>query len=125
MEENVLIGRGRQIVGIPREEWQKGLAGRLPHMEARLNFMTKDHHRLRNFVVMELPRVGKSLSPEFIARELNLPLARVGSILDDLEKHLTFVFRDGQGAVVWAYPVTVDRTPHPITFSTGEQLYAA
>ncbi|OGO41196.1 MAG: hypothetical protein A2Z04_05735 [Chloroflexi bacterium RBG_16_57_9] len=27
--------------------------------------------------------------------------------------------------VVWAYPVTVARTPHHLTFSTGEQVYAA
>jgi len=125
MRENVLIGRGRQIIEIPRKEWENGLAGRLPHIEARLKFMTKDHHLLRNFVVREIPKVGKPLSPEFIARELNLPLGRVKSILEDLEKHLTFIFRNEQGAVAWAYPVTVDRTPHHIAFCTGEELYAA
>jgi hypothetical protein len=26
---------------------------------------------------------------------------------------------------LWAYPVTVDKTPHRITFNTGEKLYAA
>jgi hypothetical protein len=38
---------------------------------------------------------------------------------------MTFLFRNEQGAVAWAYPVTVDRTPHYVTFSTGEQVYAA
>ncbi len=42
-----------------------------------------------------------------------------------LEKHMTFVFRNEQGAVTWAYPVTVDRTPHRVAFSTGERVYAA
>jgi hypothetical protein len=49
----------------------------------------------------------------------------VNTILDDLEKKLTFLFRNEEGAVAWAYPVTVDKTPHHLTFSTGEQLYAA
>jgi hypothetical protein len=42
-----------------------------------------------------------------------------------MDKHMTFVCRNAQGAVVWAYPVTVERTPHHVTFSTGERLYAA
>ena len=38
---------------------------------------------------------------------------------------MTFLFRNAQGAVTWAYPVTVEprRTASP--FSTGEQIYAA
>ena len=73
----------------------------------------------------KLPRVGEPLSPDWVARSLNVPVARVTDILDDLEKHMTFLFRDEQGAVTWAYPVTLDRTPHHLTFSTGEQVYAA
>ena len=46
-------------------------------------------------------------------------------LLDDLEKHMTFLFRNAQGAVEWAYPVTVARTPHKVTFSSGEKLFAA
>ena len=90
-----------------------------------LAFMTADHHRLRNFVVSELPRVAAPLSPELIAGCLDLPVERVVVLLDDLEKHLTFLFRNPQGAVEWAYPVTVARTPHKVTFSSGEKLYAA
>ena len=56
---------------------------------------------------------------------LNMELNCVVSILDELERKLTFLYRDGAGAVVWAYPVTVEQTPHRITFSTGEQIYAA
>ena len=38
---------------------------------------------------------------------------------------MTFLFRNPLGEVTWAYPVTVDTTPHPITFSSGEKLYGA
>jgi len=46
-------------------------------------------------------------------------------ILDELEKKMTFLYRDEQGAVLWAYPVTAARTPHRITFSSGERISAA
>jgi len=65
------------------------------------------------------------MQPEFISQKLELPLARIKTILDELERNLFFLVRNGQGAVSWAYPVTVDDTPHHLTFSTGEQLYAA
>jgi hypothetical protein len=91
----------------------------------RTGFMSKEHHLVRNSVVRELPRVGKPLSPDHISRELNMPVARVNVILDQLEKHMTFLFRDSEGAVAWAYPVTVEATPHRITFSSGERVYAA
>ena len=125
MSETILMGQGRQIVKIPREGWEHHLSQVPHHTEARLSFMSEEHHLVRYFVVRELPRVGEPLSPEFIAQELNLPIARVNVILDELEKHLTFLFRNEQGAVAWAYPVTVDSTPHHATFSTGEQVYAA
>ena len=54
-----------------------------------------------------------------------MPEELVTEILDGLEKHMTFLFRNDRGEVTWAYPVTVDETPHQVTFSTGEQLYAA
>jgi len=125
MNEKILMGQGSLITKITREDWEQGLSGVPQHVEAMLSFMSDEHHLVRNFVVRELPVVGKPLSSAFIARELNLPVARTTHILDDLEKNLTFLFRNEQGAVTWAYPVTVDKTPHRITFSTGEQLYAA
>jgi hypothetical protein len=87
--------------------------------------MTPDHHRVRNLVVRELPRVGAPLTPDWIASQVNLPNESVVRILGDLEKHLTFLFRNAEGAVVWAYPVTVEKTPHRVTLSTGERIYAA
>jgi hypothetical protein len=87
--------------------------------------MTPDHHRVRNFVVTELPKTRAPLPPELIAARLDLPVESVVAILDDLEKHMTFLFRNPEGAVEWAYPVTVAHTLHKVTFSSGEKLYAA
>jgi hypothetical protein len=120
LDDSLLLGVWRYLLPVPRPIWQSQVRG-----DAELDFMSEEHHNVRDFVVLELPRVGRPLTPEFIAQELNLPLPRVAGILDDLEEHMTFLFRNEQGAVAWAYPVTADRTPHHVTFSTGEQIYAA
>jgi hypothetical protein len=125
MEEQVLIGKGREVHTIPRKVWEEGLAGRVPLVQARLGFMSEEHHLVRNFVARELPQRGEPLSPEFISSILNFPPERVNSILEDLEKNMTFLFRNPQGWVAWAYPVTSDETPHKITFSTGERINSA
>ena len=125
MDDNLLLGLRRHLVPVPRFVWQGQVAKNAEHSDHALGFMSEQHHRVRNFAVRELPRVGKPLTPEFIAQELQLPAAQVVPILDELEKHLTFLFRNPAGAVTWAYPVTVDVTPHRVTLSTGEHIYAA
>ena len=125
MNNNLLLGLFRCVLPVPRPLWQMQVSRNARHLDGGLAFMSAEHHLIRNFVVRELPRVGKPLSPDSIAQNLNSPISQVETILDDLEKHVTFLFRNEQGAVTWAYPVTVDRTPHHLTLSTGEQVYAA
>jgi hypothetical protein len=125
MKDTILMAKGESFTEIPRKDWEEQLNAIACHVEAGLAFMTQEHHRVRNFAVRELPRIGSPLAPEFIAESLNLTVTRTKVILDELEKHMTFLFRNEQGAVAWAYPVTVDPTPHRTHFSTGESLYAA
>ncbi len=120
MNNNLLLGVSRYLLPIPRIIWQRQV-----HGAANLAFMSADHHRVRDFVVLEIPKTGKPLSPGCIARALGLPTNRVGSILDDLEKHMTFLFRNSRGDVEWAYPVTAASTPHHMAFSSGERIDAA
>lgn len=120
MADNLLLGVSRYLLPIPRFIWQRQVRG-----DARLDFMSDDHHRVRDFVVTEIPKVGKPLSPAYIAQALGLPSDRLSVILDDLETHMTFLFRNPQGDVEWAYPVTAAGTPHHIAFSSGERSDAA
>jgi hypothetical protein len=113
------------MIPVPGVLWQWQIRKRAAETKAHLGFMSEEHHLVREFAVRELPNVGEPLSPEFVAEELDLPIDEVKSILGDLDKHMTFVCRNAEGAVVWAYPVTAERTPHHVTFSTGEELYAA
>jgi hypothetical protein len=120
MDDRLLLGLWRCVLPVPPQVWQRAVKG-----DAQLDFMGVDHHRVRNLVVRELPRKGEPLTPEWIGRELDLSLPQVVEILDELERNMTFLFRNPEGAVTWAYPVTVDKTPHQVTFSTGEKIYSA
>lgn len=126
MNRNLLLGLGRFLMPIPRPIWTRQVTKDEQGIQSgALDFMTADHHRVRDLTVLELPRQGRPLPPDWIARQLSLPLEQVQTILDELEQHMTFLFRNPQGEVTWAYPVTVDKTPHRVTFSSGESVYAA
>ncbi len=125
MKNRLMSGVWRYMLSVPPFLWEKQVLRSSRKIEAALGFMSRDHRAVHHCVVRELPRVGRPLSPEEVAERVGLPPERVTAILEDLEEHMTFLFRNRDGAVVWAYPVTVDRTPHRLTFSTGEELYAA
>lgn len=125
MNNSILLGLHRFMLRIPRSVWQQEIARSERAAKASIEFMTDEHHRVRDFVVRELPRIAEPVSPEVIGQSLNLEPDVLVPILDELEQKLTFLFRNQLGSVTWAYPVTVEKTPHSITFSSGEQIYAA
>ena len=125
MNKSLLLGIWRILLRIPRPIWQQEVARSERAAENSLAFMTMEHHAVRDFVVRELPRFAKPIPPATIAQNLNMEMEKVIPILDELEKKLTFLYRNEDGDVEWAYPVTAARTPHRVTFSTGEQIYAA
>ena len=125
MKENILVSAGNQLTEIPREIWEQHEEQTLQDISKVLGFMTKAHYLIRYFVVQELPRLGKPIPPELISEALKIPIARTIEILDDLEKNLFFLVRNERGEISWAFPVTADKTPHQLTFSTGERLNAA
>jgi hypothetical protein len=125
MPDKLYYGIWRYLLPLPARLWR----AQLPHLgepaRQRLSFMTPEHHRLREYVVVEIARQGRPLSPGEIAAALSLPETRIVTLLDDLEKHMTFLFRNSQGEVAWAYPVTAACTPHRVTLDGGEHCYAA
>jgi hypothetical protein len=125
MSATILKGVGSDLIEEPEAAWAGHLARAPEEYQKLLRFMSEEHHRVRYYVVAELPRCGRPLAPEAIARALRLREARVGAILEELERSLFFLVRDADGAVSWAFPVTVTGTPHHLAFSTGERLDAA
>jgi hypothetical protein len=125
MNNRVMLGMWRYILHVPPSFMKKQQAKGKAKITANLEFMTGEHRLVHHFVVRQLPGSDQPLSPGTIADALALPLDRVNGILQDLEEHMTFLFRNIQGDVVWAYPVTIEKTPHHVTFDTGERIYAA
>jgi CRP-like cAMP-binding protein len=122
---HILVGVNREIRAVPNHAFVESTK-RLPsRMAARLAFMSREHHLIRDFVVRELPRQERPLSPTHIAQVTALSLQRVSAIVTELESNLFFLVRDSEGNVSWAFPVTTSRTPHRLTFSTGEKSFGA
>src|SRR5512133_2553646 len=101
MNKNLLLGIWRYLVPLPPAIWKRQMGG-----PVSLPWMSADHRRIRNYLVLELPRAGKPLAPASIAAALDLPVEKVIHILENLERHKAFLFRNAAGEVSWAYPVT-------------------
>lgn len=125
MSGQIIVGKGQGLRSIPDDAFLNAM-NRLPQrMAERLAFMSSEHHTVRDFVVREMPRQSRPLSPHQIASVTALNLRRVSAILSELEKNLFFLVRDRGGSVSWAFPVTTDQTAHRLSFSTGEKIYGA
>lgn len=98
MNNKLLLGFWRMMIPIPERVWQREASGDAKQTVARLGFMSEEHHLIRDFVVRELPIVGEPLAPEVIAQEVGLRRERVVALLDELERKMTFLFRNEEGA---------------------------
>ena len=125
MSNKLMLGLWRYVLHVPPFIWQKQIDKGKKRFEKEHGKMPQDFRNVHHFVVRELPRAGKPLDEEFISGELGLSFERVRSALDYLERRMTYLYRNKAGEVIWAYPVTVEKTPHKIAFDTGERLYAA
>jgi hypothetical protein len=124
-KNRLLLGLHRHTLPVPQPVWQNQVEQKADGGSERRAFMSETHVLVHHHVVRELPKIGIPFPPERIAADLGLPLEQVIRCLGDLEKHMTFLFRNEKGDVVWAYPVTVEPTPHRLKFKSGESLYAA
>jgi len=125
MSGQILVGVGQEIHAVKDGEFLEGLKNLPSRMASHLAFMEPEHHRVRDFVVRELPRHDRPLSPSQIAQGTGLDLPKVFAVLADLERNLFFLVRDPEGNVSWAFPVTAFQTRHRLAFSTGEHTSAA
>jgi hypothetical protein len=124
-ENRILIGIWHKIIPAPMFMLIRETERMAKNRKARINKMTEEKRRIHHFVVRELPNAGQPVSLALIADELEMPFDRVSDLVDEMEKDKTFFNRYHSEGINWAYPVTVDNTPHHVTFSTGEQVNAA
>ena len=121
----VLLGFKRHMVPIPWALFTRLVRQKLGKTAKAFGGLDEDHRRVHHLVVKNLPGLAKPMPPDFIAERLRLSISQIVRILDELERRLIFLFRPGGREVVWAYPVTVEPTPHRVAFSSGEKLWAA
>jgi len=119
------LGLGKHMVPLPGFIWRRRVCRDRRLIAAGLSFMTEKHHIVRNFVVRKIADTARPVSVDTIREETGLPPDRIASILDELEKNLTFLYRNPAGEVAWAYPVTAEPTPHRISFASGQIVNAA
>jgi len=125
MKDNIYLGMGGLLIPIPSFIWRRLVAKTASDAEDNLNFMSADHHKVRDFVVTQIPQVDEPISTAAIAENLDMRVEDAKRIIDELERGMTFLYRSRPEGVTWAYPVTVDSTPHRVTFNSGVQTFAA
>ena len=125
MDSELRVIHGGSLTTVATDDWKRQVLVAIERGRRRLDFMSDEHHAIRRWAVTELVRSGQAIRPEAFSRQLDIPLARTHEILEELERNLFFLVRNDEGEVSWAFPVTVDRTPHRLTFHTGERLHGA
>lgn len=125
VDDNVLIGLKDDLVTIPFSDVKSEMKKGLKKAEDRVKLFSEEKRKIHHFIVKNLPILREPISPDLISQELQIPLNSVIKIVTELEEGKTFIYRNNSENINWAYPVTVDTTPHKIYFSTGEQVNAA
>ena len=121
----VRIGSSKKTFMIPAFITNKVLKAGANRAQKRVAAFSKEKKAVHHFVIKTMPQIQKPLSLDFIAKELDLPLEKVSTLVDELEGEKTFLYREDSSEINWAYPVTTRNTPHRVTFSSGEQINAA
>lgn len=125
IEGLVKVGLWKTTLPIPSFIINQVVDAGIKQTKKKARQFTEEKRALHHFIVRELPAKGEPLSLEFIAKGLGMPLDKVTVLVDELEQGKTFLYRRNSKRINWAYPVSVDDTPHHVTFSTGEQINAA
>jgi hypothetical protein len=125
MSNHMMSGVWRFMLKVPPKLWEAQIKKHRRRIREELAFMTPDHRRVHRFVVRSIPGRSEPLYPAEIADAVGIGMQALNRILADLEAHMTFLFRNEEGAVTWAYPVTVEKTPHHLTFDNGITCFAA
>jgi hypothetical protein len=122
---SVLFGFRKTTVSVPAFVVNREMEKAVRRIRMKVKGFTAKKRKVHHFVVRELPGRGGPISINDVAHGLGMPLRRVEALIDELEKEKTFLYRRNSAGINWAYPVTVEATPHKITFSTGECVNAA
>ena len=125
LKGHVRVGLWGTTLPIPAFIINKLISSGIKKAKRNVQRFSEDKKNIHHFVVRELPKVGRPISLDYISDNLKISPEKVERLVNELENEKTFLYRNNSDEINWAYPVTVDKTPHRVIFSTGEQVNAA
>ncbi len=125
MADSLRLRIGKHFLPLPAAIWRRLIGRAADRIRAAGRRLSDEHRAVQHFTVREIVRTAEPLAPAAIAAGTGIAPANVASILAELERKMTFLWRDPHGRVAWAYPVTAESTPHHMAFTSGERLDAA
>jgi hypothetical protein len=125
MKNELRFKLGSHFLPIPQAIWHREVGKEARGCGQAYGALSSEQQRVRAHIVAALPRHPEGLSATTLSEQLDLPVDRLRGILNELNRGKFFVALDDTNTVTWAYPVTIDATPHQLTFKTGERMTAA
>ncbi len=125
MRNSLRLKIGRYFLPLPAALWRRLIERAADRIRTAGRRLGSEHRAVQHYAVREIARFPEPLPPAAIAAGTGIAEADVVAILAELEKRMTYLWRDPQGRVTWAYPVTAESTPHHMAFTSGERLDAA
>ncbi len=123
--DTLLVRLKRFGLRVPGVLWRRVVAAESKRSQGRLDWFTPDHHRVRDLAVTGIAAGGAALSPQELGSAAGLEQDQLRSVLNELERGKTFLYRTNRVDIDWAYPVTAEDTGHRIRLDSGERFFAA
>jgi hypothetical protein len=89
-KRSLLKGENDRLTPIPEQGWMEELLASPPQIARRLEFMTADHHRIRNLAVTRVAAAKGPVPVDWLAGRLAMTPTEVDARLDELERGLFF-----------------------------------
>ena len=124
-KRKVFIGIRRFMLPLPLALIKKAIKNMADAICQTTADVSEEERSVHRFVVKTMTETNEPVTSEHIATKLDISLDRVRQIVDKLEGMKVFFYRYNSQGINWAYPVTAEDVVHKMTFSTGEQCYAA
>jgi hypothetical protein len=125
LKGHVRVGLWGTTLPIPAFIINKLISSGIKKAKRNVQRFSEDKKKIHHFVVRQLPKAGRPISLDYISDSLKISPEKVERLVNELENEKTFLYRNNSDGINWAYPVTVEKTPHRVIFSTGEQVNAA
>jgi hypothetical protein len=125
LRNKAFIGIGRFMLPLPQALVRRDIHHTATAICRKTVDINEEERMVHRFVVTAITDTKQPVTPELIARELEMPLDRVHEIVDRLESLKVFFYRYNNIGINWAYPVTAEDQLYRMSFETGKTFYAA